>query len=50
MLSTPDGPFIQISRLNLPKYAQNQAIAPALFEHLFYHANDVRTVCINNIQ
>jgi tetratricopeptide repeat protein 8 len=44
MLSTVDGPFIQVARLNLPKYAQNQAIARALFEHLFYHANDIRAV------
>ncbi|CAF2880839.1 unnamed protein product [Rotaria sp. Silwood2] len=43
MLSTPDGPFIQVGRLNLPKYAQNQALAVSLFEHLFHHANDVRT-------
>lgn len=47
MLSTPDGPFIQVGRLNLPKYAQNQALARALFEHLFHHANDVRTVRID---
>ena len=47
MLSTPDGPFIQVARLNLPKYAQNPAIAPALFEHLFHQMNDVRTVGIN---
>jgi tetratricopeptide repeat protein 8 len=44
MLSSPDGPFIQVGRLNLSKYAQNQAIAQSLFEHLFHHANDVRTV------
>jgi tetratricopeptide repeat protein 8 len=50
MLSTPDGPFIQVGRLNLPKYAQNSAIAPALFEHLFHHANDIRTVGINHRQ
>lgn len=48
MLSTPDGPFIQVGRLNLQKYAQNSAIAPALFEHLFHHANDIRTVEINH--
>jgi tetratricopeptide repeat protein 8 len=47
MLSTPDGPFIQVGRLNLPKYAQNQALSRSLFEHLFHHANDVRTVEIN---
>lgn len=49
MLSTPDGPFIQIGRLNLPKYAQNPAIAPALFEHLFHQMNDIRTVGIDTI-
>ena len=48
MLSTPDGPFIQVGRLNLQKYAQNSAIAPALFEHLFHHANDIRTVRMNH--
>ncbi|CAF4731314.1 unnamed protein product, partial [Rotaria magnacalcarata] len=37
-----DGPFLQVGRLNLPKYAQNQAVSRSLFEHLFYHANDVR--------
>lgn len=47
MLSTRDGPFIQVGRLNLPKYVQNQAIARALFEHLFHHANDIRTVRMN---
>lgn len=44
MLSTGDGPFIQVGRLNLSQYAQNQALARSLFEHLFYHANDIRTV------
>lgn len=47
MLSTPDGPFIQVGRLNLQKYAQNPAIAPALFEHLFHQMNDIRTVRTN---
>lgn len=48
MLSTPDGPFIQVARLNLTKYAQNPAIAPALFEHLFHQMNDIRTVRIHH--
>ncbi len=48
MLSTPDGPFIQVGRLNLPKYAQNQAISRSLFEHLFHHASDIRTVYIKS--
>ena len=44
MLSSPDGPFLQVGRLNLPKYAQKPPIACSLFEHLFHHVNDVRTV------
>lgn len=44
MLTSPDGPFIQVARLNLPKYAQNQSVARALFEHLFHHASDIRAV------
>ncbi|XP_047002397.1 tetratricopeptide repeat protein 8 [Schistocerca americana] len=42
MLTEPGGPFIQISRLNLGKYAANPSIAKPLFEYLFYHENDVR--------
>ncbi|KAF6028481.1 TTC8 [Bugula neritina] len=42
MLSTPDGPFINISRLNLNKYAQKNALARSLFEFIFHHENDVR--------
>jgi len=44
MLSTPDGPFINISRLNLNKYAQKNALARSLFEFIFHHENDVRHV------
>lgn len=43
MMSSPDGPFINISRLNLSKYGCNEAVSPALFEYLFFHENDVRT-------
>ncbi|CAF0748211.1 unnamed protein product [Didymodactylos carnosus] len=41
MLSSPDGPFIQVARLNFQKYAKSQALARPLFEHLFYHVNDI---------
>ncbi|KAI4460544.1 tetratricopeptide repeat protein 8 [Holotrichia oblita] len=42
MLSSKDGPFIQVSRLNLSKYAKNTNLSKPLFEYLFYHEGDVR--------
>ena len=44
MLSTPDGPFINLSRLNMAKYAARPNLAKALFEYIFHHENDVRNV------
>uniref|UniRef100_A0A8C5X127 Tetratricopeptide repeat domain 8 n=1 Tax=Malurus cyaneus samueli TaxID=2593467 RepID=A0A8C5X127_9PASS len=42
MLTSPDGPFINLSRLNLSKYAQKPKLAKALFEYIFHHENDVK--------
>lgn len=42
MLSQPDGPFINLSRLNLSKYATRPSLAKILFEYILYHENDVR--------
>ena len=42
MLSTPDGPFINLARLNMGKYGARQNLAKALFEYIFHHENDVR--------
>ncbi|CAG5134856.1 unnamed protein product [Candidula unifasciata] len=42
MLSNPDGPFINIARLNLNKYAARSNLAKGLFEYIFHHENDVR--------
>ncbi|KAK7792364.1 hypothetical protein R5R35_009964 [Gryllus longicercus] len=42
MLTEPGGPFIQLSRLNLGKYASQPNVARPLFEYIFYHENDVR--------
>lgn len=42
MLSTPDGPFINLARLNMTKYAARPGLAKALFEYIFHHENDVR--------
>ncbi|XP_050404993.1 tetratricopeptide repeat protein 8 [Patella vulgata] len=42
MLSTPDGPFINLARLNFSKYAARPNLAKALFEYIFHHENDVR--------
>lgn len=44
IVSQLEGPFIQISRLNLRKYAAQKAVAKPLFEYIFYHENDVRNV------
>ena len=44
MLSTPDGPFINLARLNFAKYAARPNLAKALFEYIFHHENDVRNV------
>ncbi|XP_065449570.1 tetratricopeptide repeat protein 8 isoform X1 [Chrysemys picta bellii] len=42
MLTNPEGPFINLSRLNLAKYAQKPKLAKALFEYIFHHENDVK--------
>ena len=42
MLSQPDGPFINLARLNVGKYAARPNIAKALFQYIFYHENLVR--------
>ncbi|NXF39456.1 TTC8 protein, partial [Nyctibius bracteatus] len=42
MLTNPDGPFINLSRLNLAKYAQKPKLAKALFEYIFHHENDIK--------
>lgn len=44
MLTEPGGPFIQLSRLNITKYANQQSIAKPLFEYIYYHENDARYV------
>ncbi|XP_074764612.1 tetratricopeptide repeat protein 8 isoform X1 [Athene noctua] len=44
MLTNPDGPFINLSRLNLAKYAQKPKLAKALFDYIFHHENDVKNV------
>ncbi|XP_012140679.1 tetratricopeptide repeat protein 8 isoform X2 [Megachile rotundata] len=42
MLTEPGGPFIQLSRLNISKYASQPSIAKPLFEYIYYHEHDVR--------
>ncbi|XP_011498826.1 PREDICTED: tetratricopeptide repeat protein 8 [Ceratosolen solmsi marchali] len=42
MLTEPGGPFIQLSRLNVAKYAAQPTIAKPLFEYIFYHEHDPR--------
>jgi tetratricopeptide repeat protein 8 len=42
MLSTPDGPFVNVARLDLRKYAARPAIARALFDYIWYVDHDHR--------
>ena len=47
MLSTPDGPFINLARLDMSKYATKPTLAKALFEYIFHHENDIRNVMLS---
>jgi tetratricopeptide repeat protein 8 len=42
MLSSPDGQFLNLARLDFAKYSQKQALSKPLFEYIFYHENDMR--------
>ncbi|KAL7638214.1 UNVERIFIED_CONTAM: hypothetical protein RMT77_011839 [Armadillidium vulgare] len=42
MLSSVNGPFINMARLNVSKYAAQPTVAKALFEYIYYHENDIR--------
>lgn len=44
MITEPDGPFIQLTRLNMGKYAAEPNLAKPLFEYIYYHENDIRHV------
>uniref|UniRef100_A0A8C3GKE2 Tetratricopeptide repeat domain 8 n=1 Tax=Cairina moschata TaxID=8855 RepID=A0A8C3GKE2_CAIMO len=42
MITNPDGPFINLSRLNLGNYAEKPKLAKALFEYIFHHENEIK--------
>ncbi|XP_016328165.1 tetratricopeptide repeat protein 8-like, partial [Sinocyclocheilus anshuiensis] len=42
MLTNPDGPFINLSRLNLAKYGKRPNLSKTLFEYIFHLENDVK--------
>lgn len=42
MLSQSDGPFINLARLNIEKYASMPTLAKPLFQYIIIHENDVR--------
>ncbi|KAM8913234.1 tetratricopeptide repeat protein 8 isoform 1-T1 [Spinachia spinachia] len=44
MLTNPEGPYINLSRLNLAKYSQKPQLSRTLFEYIFHHENDVKNV------
>ena len=47
MVSEPEGPFINIARINMDNYAKKPALARHLFEYIFHEANDVKRVSIH---
>ncbi|ODN06000.1 Tetratricopeptide repeat protein 8 [Orchesella cincta] len=42
MVTGGEGPFINVSRLNMQKYATHDGLAKPLFEYLFYVENDTK--------
>jgi tetratricopeptide repeat protein 8 len=42
MLAEQDGPFINLARLNIGKYAAIQTLAKPLFEYIFIQENNIR--------
>lgn len=47
MVSQMDGPFVNISRLNFPKYASDKQLSKLLFNYIYYQQNDIRNVRIS---
>ena len=44
MVATEGGPFINLARLNVAKYASTPNLGKALFEYIYYYESDVRQV------
>ncbi|VIO97918.1 Uncharacterized protein BM_BM6009 [Brugia malayi] len=42
MISEPNGPFVNLSRLNIDKYAIDPCVNRNLFEYVFYHEGDMK--------
>lgn len=42
MLSNSDGPFINLSALDMRKYGATNALAKPLFEYIFHHENELK--------
>ncbi|VDK68413.1 unnamed protein product [Onchocerca ochengi] len=42
MISEPNGPFVNLSRLNVDKYAADSQVNRNLFEYVFYHEGDMK--------
>lgn len=40
MITSPNGPFVNLSRIDLSKYTQKRYLAKALFEYIFYHDHE----------
>lgn len=42
MVSASDGPFINLARLNIEKYASDPLVNCQLFDYVFHHEGDPR--------
>ncbi|KAL3984822.1 Tetratricopeptide repeat protein 8 [Acanthocheilonema viteae] len=42
IISEPNGPFVNLSRLNIDKYATDPQVNRNLFEYVFYHEGDMK--------
>ncbi|CAJ0589571.1 unnamed protein product [Cylicocyclus nassatus] len=43
MAASADGPFVNLARLNVDKYAADPHVNRQLFEYVFYHEADIKT-------
>ena len=43
MIAQRDGPFLNLARLNVEKYARDKTVNRHLFDYVFLHEGDVKT-------
>jgi tetratricopeptide repeat protein 8 len=43
MIAQRDGPFLNLARLNVDKYARDKTVNRHLFDYVFMHESDMKT-------